>query len=438
MLYLYLKEPIENDMEDNDFHDLEFDELSEEDMPSQKKKTKRGVRVNKPKTRKCTSLVWTHFVLNGKNSEGLETAKCKHCAAILLAEKSYGASHLKRHAFGCKKRPRNGDVRQQMVTGEARLAAKKIDQSVVRELITLIIICHDLPFSFVEYPRVRELLKYLNPEFKAICRNTAVADVLKFHGIRKDQMKQELAKVGNRICLTCDVWRSISIEGYICLTAHYVDDSWKLKSKILSFCAMPPPHSGFELAKKVISCLEDWGIEKKIFSLTLDNASANDNMQSILRDQLSSRHGLLCDGEFFHIRCSAHILNLIVQDGLKFIEGALHKIRETVKWIKWSEGRKDMFIDCVKDVGLKYGAGLKMDVSTRWNSTYLMLGSAIEYRRAFSLLQRADRNYKYCPSNEEWDRAEKIHDFLEPFYDITNLFSGMCSLFLNNLETKYL
>ncbi|KAG7588913.1 Ribonuclease H-like superfamily [Arabidopsis suecica] len=209
-------------------------------------------------------------------------------------------------------------------------------------------------------------------------------------------MKQELAGVSNRISLTCDVWRSISIEGYICLTAHYVDESWKLKSKILSFCAMPPPHSGFELAKKVLSCLEDWGIEKKIFSLTLDNASANDNMQSILKDQLLSRHGLLCDGEFFHIRCSAHVLNLIVQAGLKVVEGAVHKIRETVKWIKWSEGRKDLFKECVIDVGIKYTAGLKMDVSTRWNSTYLMLGSAMKYRRAFPLLGRADRSYKHC------------------------------------------
>lgn len=330
-----------------------------------KRRKRRLVKKLNQRNSRLTSKVWKHFDLNGKNSDGQETVKCKYCAGILVVEKNHGTSTMKRHAQGCKKRPRNGNVRQLLIGAEGRLAAKKIDQYIVGDLITLCIICHDLPFSFVEYPRVRELLKYLNPEYRTISRNTVVADVLKFHGIRKEQMKQELAGVGNRICLTCDVWRSISIEGYICLTAHYVDDSWKLQSKILSFCAMPPPHSRFELAKKVLSCLEDWGIEKKIFSLTLDNASSNDNMQSIFKDQLSSRHGLLCDGEFFHIRRSAHILNLIVQDGLKFVEGALHKIRETVKWIKWSEGRKDMFIECVKDVGLEYGAGLKIDVSTR-------------------------------------------------------------------------
>ena len=35
-----------------------------------------------------------------------------------------------------------------------------------------------------------------------------------------------------------------------------------------------------------------------------------------------------------------------------------------------------------------------------------------------------DRNYKYCPSEDEWKRGEKISEFLLPFYDTTNLISG--------------
>ena len=89
--------------------------------------------------------------------------------------------------------------------------------------------------------------------------------------------------------------------------------------------------------------LKDWGIDKKVFSLTLDNASANDCMQQFLKDQLKLHGNLVCDGELFHIRCCAHILHLIVKEGLTVASGALHKIRESVKYVKGSESRMKNF-----------------------------------------------------------------------------------------------
>ena len=35
---------------------------------------------------------------------------------------------------------------------------------------------------------------------------------------------------------------------------------------------------------------------------------------------------LLCDNIFLHVRCGAHILNLIVQEGLKVIDDSVIKI----------------------------------------------------------------------------------------------------------------
>jgi len=47
---------------------------------------------------------------------------------------------------------------------------------------------------------------------------------------------------------------------------------------------MEPPHIGHDLAHKNFALLLDWGINRKIFSITLDNASANEVMQKILRE----------------------------------------------------------------------------------------------------------------------------------------------------------
>jgi len=48
---------------------------------------------------------------------------------------------------------------------------------------------------------------------------------------------------------------------------------------------------------------------------------------------------------------------------------ALHKIRESVKYIKLSDGRITKFKDCVSDAGISVSSGLRLDVSTRWNNT---------------------------------------------------------------------
>ena len=73
---------------------------------------------------------------------------------------------------------------------------------------------------------------------------------------------------------------------------------------------------------------------------------------------------------FLCVRCCAHILNLIVQEGLKVAKEALYKIRESVKYVKASEGRLRQFQKCVEEVYLDdIGSFLRLDVSTRWNST---------------------------------------------------------------------
>lgn len=186
-----------------------------------------------------------------------------------------------------------------------------------------------------------------------------------------------------------------------------------------------PSDLEFQLAENVHECLMDWGIDRKLFSITLDNASMNDNMQDVLKERLSSQNSLICNGDFFHERCCAGIMNFMVQEGLKVISVALHKIEESIKYVKASEVRMINFRQCVEQVrGIDTSIDLQLDVSTEWNSTYAMLESGIRYCHAFARLALNDSNYKCCPSDEEWKRAEEICTFLEPFEVITNLMNG--------------
>ena len=371
----------------------------------------------KGKHKRRHSKCWNFFTIEGdRMPDGKFKCVCNYCNHfyILDLHKS-GTNTLLRHSKTCPKTPNN--------------TCPKIDQLVFREMIVVAIVEHDLPYAFVEYRRVREALHYANPTIEFWCRNTAVSDVFKIFEREKMKLRQVLSEVPGRICLTTDLWRAITIEGYLCLTAHYVDAEWNLRAKILSFCAFPPPHSGPAIAMKLMELIKEWGLQKKVFTVTVDNASSNDNMQGVLKRQL--RKDLVCSGDFFHIRCAAHILNLIVQDGLSVISDALEKIRDSVKYVKVSESRELLFLGCVETLGIVKKGGLVLDVTTRWNSTYLMLSRALHYKEAFKNLAEIEASYKSLPTESEWLRARLICDLLQLFDEMTRLISGSSYLTAN-------
>ncbi|KAL5565779.1 hypothetical protein UlMin_028943 [Ulmus minor] len=253
---------------------------------------------------------------------------------------------------------------------------------------------HDLPFQFVEYEGVRSILPYLRPEVQLVSRNTIKSDCMKIHQKEKDRVKTLLHAAPGKISITSDLWSSLISDGYMSLTAHFIDKNWKLQKRVLNFSYLPPPHTSIVLSDVISSLLLECDIKGKIFGITLDNASANDVSVEDLRVDLNSKGLLVCRGNFFHLRCCAHILNLIVQDGLKEIESSIEKIRESVKYVKGSQVRRQKFLECVRLISMGGKRGLRQDVATRWNSTYLMLDSALFYRRVFQHLALVDSNYK--------------------------------------------
>ncbi|CAN6722759.1 unnamed protein product [Malus baccata var. baccata] len=381
------------------------------------KKKARAINLGK---RKLRSPVWNTFTkLDTIFEDGKSRAQCKDCKKVVIDDSHHGTRNMKRHLNTC---PAKNNVELFMSASE--LCSQKFDPLVFRSLLVEAIIKHNLPFNFVEHEGIKALFAYVCPDIKLPCRNTVKACVLRMFKIEKQALHNLLGSVEGRICLTLDLWSSQCTDGYLALTAHFVDKDWKLNKRIISFCHMPPPHSGVALCEKISALVTEWGIEKKLFSITLDNVSSNICFVNILRNQLNIRDLLLMNDDFFHVRCCARILNLIVQDGLKEIDSSVVKIRECIKYIKGSEAKKLKFQECVRQVGiLDSKRGLRQDVPTRWNSTYLMLNSAIFYRYAFINLGLSDSNFESCPSSEEWDKVVKISKFLGYFYDITCLFS---------------
>ena len=190
------------------------------------------------------------------------------------------------------------------------------------------------------------------------------------------------------------------------------------------FLYVPAPHNAEVLADALKQCIQSWNLDLRLASITVDNCTTNDAMMDIIKD--SFPYGsLLLDGEFLHMRCCAHILNLIVQDGLNaVVYDGVNRIRESVVFWTGSDKRVQKFEGVANQLASGYKRKLTLDCKIRWNSTYEMLCVAINYKEVFAVLSGRDKLYKNPPTPEDWEKVGKICELLEVFAKLTLDFSA--------------
>ena len=153
--------------------------------------------------------------------------------------------------------------------------AFKYDQAKMRESIATFVLMHEHPFNIVEQEGFNMMMKTASPFFTKFSRATVKNDCQALYEREKRKLKATL-KCVNKISLTTDLWKSGQTISYMVLTGHFVDDSWILQKRVLNFIHFPPPHSGYDIARAIFQCLTDWGIEDKVYSISVDNASNNE------------------------------------------------------------------------------------------------------------------------------------------------------------------
>ncbi|KAH9751286.1 BED-type domain-containing protein [Citrus sinensis] len=228
------------------------------------------------------------------------------------------------------------------------VVARGFSQEACRRATMKMIVLDELPLSVVENPGFRHFCSVAAPRYLLPSRRTISRDTLEMYLEENAKLKSLLMGNKLRVSLTTNIWTSITTASYVVITAHFIDRDWNLHRKIISFNTVND-HSSETISKQLEKCLIDWGIER-VFTVTVDNASLNEGALRHLIDRVKTWRddGLVLNGDYLHVRCCAHILNLIVTEGLKELEHSIVSVRNAVKYVRSSTAMMQAFQICVQ------------------------------------------------------------------------------------------
>ncbi|XP_055961910.1 zinc finger BED domain-containing protein RICESLEEPER 2-like [Mercurialis annua] len=386
------------------------------------------------------SKVWDHFERIVDDNGKLILSKCLYCAKTYNSDtKINGTSTLRSHILSCFKNPHSKDTRQALLTlqpvdacpneneGKGQLGTWKFNQEDIRKALSYMLIIDELPFRFVEGMGFKKLMSVACPRFHIPSRWTVNRDCYQMFLDERLNLKNTLRSGSQRVSITTDTWTSIQRVNYMCVTCHWIDNDWLLHKRIINLVPVCG-HKGDYISKTLENCLLGWGL-KNIFTVTMDNAGNNNTAIAAFKKKLMSWGTDVSRCEYLHMRCIAHVINLVVSDGLKEMSSSVKKVRDCVRYIRNSPSRLKKFKDLIADAKLGTKKSLCLDVATRWNSTYLMLDTACLFQSVFESYEASDENFRSdmiesIPNFFDWETVKKFATCLSYFYVTTLRISG--------------
>lgn len=184
--------------------------------------------------RKTRSEVWGHF--EHKIIDGKQRAICVHCGKSLLGDPKQGTTHLRNHLNRCKEYQKKCGEQKHFKTEQKKSedGSYVLNPEKARQALARMIVAHEYPLAVVDHHFFKEFCSVLQPLFKNVSRNTIKKDIIKQFNEEKRKTMKLMQENQSRIAITSDMWTSTNQnQGYMAVTAHFIDDSWVLQSRLV-------------------------------------------------------------------------------------------------------------------------------------------------------------------------------------------------------------
>ncbi|CAN1239791.1 Putative AC transposase [Linum grandiflorum] len=123
------------------------------------------------------------------------------------------------------------------------MITNQFSSKVSRKKLCIMIVVHEYPLSIVDHLYFKRFCCSLNPLFKVPTRNTIKKDIVVLYGLEKSKMQKVIDQNKWRTVVTTDMWAATNRKrGYMVVTAHHIDNGWKLRNHLVMFGYLLAPH----------------------------------------------------------------------------------------------------------------------------------------------------------------------------------------------------
>ncbi|KAH7465308.1 hypothetical protein FOMA001_g17224 [Fusarium oxysporum f. sp. matthiolae] len=341
---------------------------------------------------------------------------------------------------------------------EEKYLANAINIPVFEEALARLLSVRNIAHTFIEYPEIHAVILSCNYLARDVllrgCR--AVPKLLKktFAQHKQGLVKKLHNSLSSMVHFTIDMWTSSEQKAaYQAIVVHFVDAETRgVAQALLSQREFKGSHNGKLQAKAFLEVVEEYDLRGKVGYFTMDNHDANDTMLDDIAKEIDS-----LDPVARRLRCSGHIMNLIVQAFLfrskaKKIQederegideayerlcrlsereegGIITKAQATEEWREFSVLGK-LHNLCIysrsstsiyNDFKAEIGRALPRDNDTCWSSWFRLIDVAIEKRA--KLMDWIQENHakmeKDALDHKDWNELGDMHAFLQVFHQIS-------------------
>lgn len=367
------------------------------------------------------SEVWKLFTVDATDDS---KAICNNCKCIVIrgnpaARRDYNTTNMWRH-LNKSRRCQGDDVG---ITAHFASKAKWHSSNAQAGKITkaiCIMMAKDLqPFSLVEDEGFQNLMSIVQPRYDMPSRRTFCRKFIpEMFATATSKLEEVLSSTKSRLTLTADCWTSCQTLAFLGITCHWISAKFERKMALLEIENVVERHTAENISQSINDAIEKWcGGRDNIFAIATDNAATMIRATSIV--------------DVRHQPCFAHTLNLIVCDALKE-QAVVISMLSNSRRVAGVFHRSPRASELLKRVQLELQMNvlkIPQDISTRWNSAFIMLQAVLKQKPVLLHIAQEYPNEGVVAetirgiSYQQWDAMANLVLLLEPFYEVTNLIS---------------